>query len=79
MIAFDLLEKNRKLRHVFVKHEGKKTLDVQVDHMVLGKSSREEWEKDVFAGFSKQIKEHVGADVYNTIVSDFSTTTPTMR
>lgn len=64
---------------MFVKHEGKKALEVRVDHMAPGKSSREDWEKDVFAGFSAQIKEHVGDDVYKTVVSDFSTTTPTMR
>lgn len=44
-----------KLRHLFVKHEGKKELEVRVDHMVLGQSKPEVWEKDVFASFSKQV------------------------
>ncbi len=46
-----------KLRHLFVKHEGKKALEVRVDHMVLGQSKPEVWEKDVFASFSEQVWE----------------------
>jgi hypothetical protein len=68
----------RKLRHLFVKHEGKKKLHVQVDHMVLGHSTREQWEQDVFSDFSKQIKEQIGK-TSDYVVSNFSTTTPAMR
>eukprot|EP01098_Paradermamoeba_levis_P003907 TRINITY_DN1726_c0_g1_i3.p1 TRINITY_DN1726_c0_g1~~TRINITY_DN1726_c0_g1_i3.p1 ORF type:complete len:489 (-),score=107.50 TRINITY_DN1726_c0_g1_i3:119-1393(-) len=63
------------LRKNFVKHEGKKTLKVFVNHFVLGQMKPENWERDVFPDFSKQIKENVGEQVHSTIAGGFSSTT----
>jgi len=65
------------LRSKFVKHEGKKVLLVEVDDFVLGKTPATKWESDVFPNFSKQIKEHIGAETHALIAGAFTTTTPT--
>eukprot|EP01098_Paradermamoeba_levis_P003906 TRINITY_DN1726_c0_g1_i1.p1 TRINITY_DN1726_c0_g1~~TRINITY_DN1726_c0_g1_i1.p1 ORF type:complete len:423 (-),score=73.85 TRINITY_DN1726_c0_g1_i1:123-1391(-) len=63
------------LRKNFVKHEGKKTLQVVVNHFVLGQMKPEDWERDVFPDFSKQIKQNVGEQVHSTVAGGFSSTT----
>jgi len=62
----------KKLRHHFVKHEGKVDIQIRMDHFVKGKENP--W-PDVFPLFSEQIGKHVG-DIQSTLVADFSTTTP---
>lgn len=73
------------LRKNFVQHEGKKRLEVNADHMVMGGgdldngSPAEIWEATVFPEFSRQIKQYIGEKVHTIIASDFTTTTNTAR
>ena len=81
------VDKNaEELRANFVKHEGKKRLEVRADHMVMSGggdpdsgTSPEVWEQTIFSSFSEQIREHIGDKVHGAIASDFSTTTATSR
>ena len=74
------VDKNsEELRSKFVTHDGKKVLEVKVDHFVLGGMSPEDWERDVFPDFSNQIRGHIGDEIHTTIASGFSTTTPTTK
>lgn len=68
-----------KLRSKFVTHEGKKVLEVRIDHFVVGAMQPEDWERDVFPDFSKQIRGHIGDEIHTTIASGFSTTTPSTK
>jgi Domain of unknown function (DUF4419) len=65
------------LRSKFVAHEGKKELHVHRDDFVR-KSPENPW-NEVFPEFTDQIKDHIGAETHNLIVSDFSTTGKTER
>lgn len=65
------------LRSRFVAHQGKKVLEVKVDHFVVGQTPAEMWERDVFPQFSKQIRQHIGEQTHTMIAQPFSTTTPT--
>jgi len=73
------------LRTNFVQHEGKKRLEVNADHIVMGGgdlnhgSPAEMWEATIFPDFSRQIKQHIGEKVHAIIASDFTTTTNTAR
>jgi hypothetical protein len=67
------------LRSTFVQHQGKKVLEVRVDHFVPGQMSPESWERDVFPDFSRQIAQHIGAEKHAAIAGVFSTTTPTTK
>jgi hypothetical protein len=60
------------LRHWFVKHTGKKKLLVERPDFALGRPNP--WPQ-VFTGFSDQIAHHVGRDLHDVVVADFSTTT----
>lgn len=65
------------LRSRFVKHQGKKRLTVEVG-LTPGASPPEEWERQVFPDFSRQIREHIGEETHKMIATGFSsTTTPT--
>lgn len=67
------------LRGNFVQHEGKKRLKVLVDHFTMSGgvpgagTPAELWESDVFPDFSRQIREHIGGSVHDTIAAPFST------
>ena len=74
------LDKNaEELRSRFVAHQGKKVLEVRVDHFTLGGMTPEDWERDVFPDFSRQIRNYIGDEKHDIIASPFSTTTPTTK
>ncbi len=62
------------LRSHFVKHDGKITLIVQNDKILLD-DANSPWE-EVFPEFTKKIAEYTGEELINTLTSNFSTTTP---
>jgi hypothetical protein len=64
------------LRHHFVRHAGKLTLTVTRPDFFLGQPNP--W-PEVFTAFSDQIATHVGRPLRDTVVADFSTTTPFHR
>jgi len=68
-------EHAEEVREHFVSHEGKKILKVQVDHFTVGGMSPEDWERDVFPDFSRQIRENVGEETHDLLSQGFSTTT----
>jgi len=63
------------LRGNFVKHQGKQALVVDVPNFVPGQMKPEEWERDVFPEFSRQIQTHIGQEIHSAIASPFSTST----
>jgi len=65
------------LRHQFVPHQGKVTVQVRRDDFRRG-SPENPW-AEVWPEFSAQIKKIIGPDTHGLIVSDFSTTGPTER
>ena len=65
----------KKLRHRFVRHEGKQRLVVMRPDFQLGQPNP--W-PEAFAAFSTQIAEHVGK-LRDLVVADFSTTGPLER
>eukprot|EP00551_Chaetoceros_affinis_P000882 CAMPEP_0203637664 /NCGR_PEP_ID=MMETSP0088-20131115/3926_1 /ASSEMBLY_ACC=CAM_ASM_001087 /TAXON_ID=426623 /ORGANISM="Chaetoceros affinis, Strain CCMP159" /LENGTH=548 /DNA_ID=CAMNT_0050492151 /DNA_START=9 /DNA_END=1652 /DNA_ORIENTATION=+ len=75
------------LRHKFVKHEGKKVLEIftpatfQMSQMNDPDSGAtiKEWEDFVFPEFSKQIKNHIGEQTHSLLVEDFTTSTAASR
>lgn len=60
------------LRHRFVRHQGKLTLVVERPDFALGQPNP--W-SEVFTAFSEQISNHVGRELRELVVADFSTTT----
>ncbi|MFZ4858594.1 MAG: DUF4419 domain-containing protein [Desulfuromonadaceae bacterium] len=60
------------LRKKFVKHDGKKVIEVRRDDFIKGKPDNP-WEQ-VFPEFTNGIKKHVGPDLHNVVVASFSTT-----
>jgi len=65
------------LRHNFVSHEGKKVLVVNADHLVMGQTKPEDWERDIFPSFSTQIRQNTIDKVHSVIATPFSTSTAT--
>jgi hypothetical protein len=65
------------LRHYFVKHDGKITLIVRNDQIVLSDSTSP-WDR-VFPEFTKQINEAVGKDLVGCLTCDFTTSTHTTQ
>ena len=63
-----------KLRHLFVKHEGKEEIRVQRDTFVKG-SPDNPW-SEVFSEFSAQIRSHIGEKTHDLLVPSFTTTGP---
>jgi hypothetical protein len=68
---------SEKLRKYFVDFNGKLTLVVRNDGILLN-NPKSPWEK-VFPEFTKQISSFTGEDLVNTLTSDFTTTTPVSR
>ena len=66
-----------KLRHFFVKYEGKEELSVRKDEFVKG-SPNNMW-PDVFSDFSAQIRSHIGNETHDLLIANFTTTGPTER
>jgi hypothetical protein len=80
-------ENAEELRSLFVKHQGKKRLLVetsagfqisQAGNPDSGASSQD-WETYIFPEFSRQIREHIGPKLHDSITADFSTTSATSR
>jgi len=65
------------LRSRLVSHQGKAELKVRRDDFVRG-SPENPW-AEVWPEFCKQIRDHIGSEACELIVSDFSTTGPTER
>ena len=63
-----------KLRHLFVEHEGKKTVIIQRDDFVKG-SPHNPW-PEVFSEFSIQIRSHIGGKTHDLLTPTFTTTGP---
>ena len=63
----------KKLRHHFVKFDGKLTLIVTTTSVTLD-NPNSPWET-IFPGFTKQIAEHTGEELINLLSADFTTTT----
>ena len=61
-----------KLRSMFVKHE---TLSVRRDDFVNGADPNNPW-PEVFAEFSEQIRQHIGAESHDLLTPEFTTTGP---
>lgn len=70
-------ENAEKLRSRFVTHQGKKVLTVNLGpgDLTPGESSFAAWERVVFPDFSRQIREHIGAETHDMIAKGYSTTT----
>ena len=68
---------SEKLRSRFVDFFWKLTLVVSTKEVTLDNPDSP-WEK-IFPQFTKQITEHTGTELMNTLTSDFSTTTPVER
>ncbi|HEX5244760.1 MAG TPA: DUF4419 domain-containing protein [Tepidisphaeraceae bacterium] len=60
------------LRHKFVNHGGKLNLLVNRPDFILGRPNP--W-PEVFTAFSDQIARHIGQELHDDVVADFSTTT----
>ena len=63
-----------KLRHMFVAHEGKKKLEIQMDHFTKGSPDNDL--EQAFGTFSDKIRENVGDEIHGLLTPDFSTTGP---
>jgi len=63
------------LRHQFVQHQGRTTLEITVDSERFHKGSPENPWPEVLGLFSQRIRDHVG-EKHNWFVADFSTTGP---
>ena len=63
-----------KLRHLFVKHEGKEVIRVRRDTFVRG-SPDNPW-SEVFSEFSAQIRSYIGEKTHDLLVPSFTTTGP---
>lgn len=76
-LARHINEQPEELRSRFVQHQGKAKLEVRRDDFLKG-SPENPW-PDVFAEFSAQIQNHIGAENHGRIVAEFSTTGPVER
>jgi hypothetical protein len=65
------------LRHRFVGHGGKLTIQVRRDDFVKG-SPENPW-PEVFGEFSAAIRGHIGEEAHGLVAADFSTTGPVER
>ncbi len=65
------------LKNLFVSHEGKKELKINVDNFVKG-SPDNDWES-CLGMFSEEIRKNVGDDIHGLLTPEFSTTGPTEK
>lgn len=78
-------ENSEELRENFVKHGGKKRLLVETKPNFIMSAEKfpdtgatpEEWEEEIFPKFSEMIKEDIGVNIHASIISNFTTTSPT--
>ncbi len=66
-----------RLRHRFVQHAGKLELTVEVDGWVP-RSPENPW-SEAFEGWTGQIKDYVGKEIFDSLMCDFSTTDSSSR
>eukprot|EP01104_Vermistella_antarctica_P018490 TRINITY_DN6875_c0_g1_i1.p1 TRINITY_DN6875_c0_g1~~TRINITY_DN6875_c0_g1_i1.p1 ORF type:complete len:419 (-),score=61.98 TRINITY_DN6875_c0_g1_i1:98-1354(-) len=72
--AYHVSENAEELRHLFVEHDGKKTIEVERGEFVKG-SNANDW-TSVFPEFAQKIGEHFKSDdLVSTVECSFSTTT----
>ena len=64
-----------RLRDRFVAHKGKLMLQFEARHFVKG-TPENPWQ-EAFDAWTGQIREHVGSEIYDTLVCDFGTSSPT--
>ena len=76
-IAHHMAVEGERLRDRFVDHQGKLTLTFQSQDWVKG-TPENPW-PEAFESWATQIREHVGDKLYQSLVTDFSTTGPVER
>jgi hypothetical protein len=76
-IAQHMVLHAEELRRNLVQHTDR--LKPTVDITGFAKGSPENPWEEAFAGWAGQIREHIGQDVYDALVCDFTTTTPAAR
>lgn len=76
-VAHHMVIHGERLRSRFVAHEGKLDLVFQCNNWVEG-SPENPW-PEAFASWAGQIRDHVGYDVHDALICDFSTTGPVER
>ena len=76
-VAQHMTVHGERLRSRFVAHQGKLKLTFEGHGWAEG-SPENPW-PEAFASWTDQVREHVGARAYDTLVCDFSTTTPAER
>lgn len=76
-VAHHMAVHGERLRSRFVAHEGKLELVFECRGWVEG-SPENPW-AEAFAGWAAQIREHVGSQLHNALICDFSTTGPVER
>jgi hypothetical protein len=62
-----------KMRSSFVKHDGKKLLDVQLPASFVPGNRGNDW-SGLIGSFSGMLRDHIGAETHGLVVSEFSTT-----
>lgn len=75
--ARHITQNAEELRPQMVGFEGKKTLTVVSDKIVLG-NPKSDW-ASIFPQFNEQINDYTGKKLVGVLTSDFSTTTPTSK
>jgi Domain of unknown function (DUF4419) len=71
-LAEHINKNSEKLRHHFVQHPGKVTINIQRDDFVKG-DLENPW-TEVFSEISGMIRSHIGVETYHLILPTFSTT-----
>lgn len=64
-----------RLRDTFVSHQGQLDLEFNARHFVKG--SPENLWQEAFDSWTDQIRNHVGDEIYEALICDFTTSTPT--
>jgi len=75
------------LRHNFVSHEGKRRIMIHTsDGFQMSQKNNpdtgatpEEWEEEVFAQFSAEIRSYIGEKTHDALVAKFTSTTPSSK
>ena len=75
--GYFVTKNSEELRDKIVDFEYKMDIIVEAEGFVKG-NIENNWES-IFPIFTNKIKEHIGEELYSTIIADFSTTTPTTK
>ena len=76
-VAHHMAAEGKKIRNRVIKHQGKLTLTVETDGWIPG-SPENPW-SEAFEDWTDQIRQHVGDDLYQSLICDFSTSGPAER